>query len=746
MKFTPITRGIVAAVLAVGAISGTFAAGYNPTQISSDPRRIPDPLGNRGDISTPLVSTQDASTGSSYMLVDNRGGNWADAEKQPGRDDTQMCWAATASNMLEWTGWGFAPGRTFDSTDDMFREYQDHWADSGSWPSYALGWWFDGSIPSSGTVDVPGSGDFWPSYNFDDYFEEYWAGPDTLQHIDEYLHNGWAVGLAISPGTGPNHLITCWGFNYDPSVDKSAHPENYYKGIWVTDSDDDKYQSGAPDWLQYYSVSYHNIDNAWWMDNYYGGYHIFGVDGLKPFDDDTRPVANAGGSYVGTAGQPISFSGAASTDADRDALQYRWDFNNDRAWDTAWSLSPTASFTWCDRYSGTVVLEVSDGQLRDVHTATVTVNFPVQTLNAVWGSSASDVYAVGNGGTILHYNGTSWSAQVSGTTNDLLGVWGYRYSLIPMITVEEVYAVGSNGTVLVSRSSNGFRWTAQSGTDVGTDLRAVWGILTLVPWPTKHYSVDVYAVGLQRNVDGPWYYTILHSNGSSWSAQNPPGSQLQGRNLDEGLWGVWGSSTNDIYAVGYEHGQPEIILHSSDGTSWTSCSSSTVAWLYDVWGSSDSDVYAVGSSGTILHSTDGGNSWSRVQNSGTTQWLYGVWGRSASDIYAVGGQGTIVHYDGTSWSAMASSGTTQWLYGVWGTFARVFVVGTTGTIRLYHILLAAQCDINVDQKINYRDLAILGAHYREAPAPPYPAWDINQDGKADFRDLAMLGAHYGESY
>ena len=37
-------------------------------------------------------------------------------------------------------------------------------------------------------------------------------------------------------------------------------------------------------------------------------------------------------------------------------------------------------------------------------------------LEGVWGTSASDVWAVGFGGTILHYNGTTWSS-VSGGDN-----------------------------------------------------------------------------------------------------------------------------------------------------------------------------------------------------------------------------------------------------------------------------------------------------------------------------------------
>ena len=33
------------------------------------------------------------------------------------------------------------------------------------------------------------------------------------------------------------------------------------------------------------------------------------------------------------------------------------------------------------------------------------------TLNAIWGSSGNDVFAVGDFGTILHYNGSAWSVM-----------------------------------------------------------------------------------------------------------------------------------------------------------------------------------------------------------------------------------------------------------------------------------------------------------------------------------------------
>ena len=61
-------------------------------------------------------------------------------------------------------------------------------------------------------------------------------------------------------------------------------------------------------------------------------------------------------------------------------------------------------------------------------------------LTGVWGTSGTDVFAVGAGGTILHYNGTSWSSMTSGTTNTLSGVWGSSGT--------NIFAVGASGTIL----------------------------------------------------------------------------------------------------------------------------------------------------------------------------------------------------------------------------------------------------------------------------------------------------------
>jgi hypothetical protein len=57
----------------------------------------------------------------------------------------------------------------------------------------------------------------------------------------------------------------------------------------------------------------------------------------------------------------------------------------------------------------------------------------------VWGRADDDVYAVGTGGTIVHYDGVTWTPMPSSTVNDLEAVAG---------TDANVFAVGGGGTIL----------------------------------------------------------------------------------------------------------------------------------------------------------------------------------------------------------------------------------------------------------------------------------------------------------
>jgi hypothetical protein len=98
---------------------------------------------------------------------------------------------------------------------------------------------------------------------------------------------------------------------------------------------------------------------------------------------------------------------------------------------------------------------------------------------------------------------------------------------------------------------------------------------------------------------------------------------------------IWGSGPNDIYAVGLKG----TVLHSTNGTTWTSMGLGAAA-LYDVWGTSATDVYIVGS-GVAYHGGSGG--FSAVGGINAQQVVNCVWGASTSDVYMLGTSGFNQH-------------------------------------------------------------------------------------------------------
>ncbi|MSP59250.1 MAG: hypothetical protein EXR72_02730 [Myxococcales bacterium] len=261
-------------------------------------------------------------------------------------------------------------------------------------------------------------------------------------------------------------------------------------------------------------------------------------------------------------------------------------------------------------------------------------------LRGVWASSASDAYAVGQAGTILHFTPIKgWTAEASGTQSPLNAVWGSG--------PDDVYAVGDNGTIV--RRKGGAWSPLKSG--VQNNLRGVWGSA----------PNDVYLAG---NI-------LLHSSGGmapTWTVQS-------NANVHE-LWG--GPNGTSVFAVGVGG----LILHSNGGGNWPQQASGTVADLHGVWGVPAVDVFVVGDSGVILRAP-GGGVWS-AQQSGSNAQLQSVWGSAGNDVYAVGAGGTILHgAGGGAWSAQPS-GTVSLLYDVFGSGPNdVWIVGAGGTI-LHH--------------------------------------------------------------
>jgi len=88
-------------------------------------------------------------------------------------------------------------------------------------------------------------------------------------------------------------------------------------------------------------------------------------------------------------------------------------------------------------------------------------------VRALWGSSASDVFASCDNGVILHYDGTAWEVQDTGTGLNLSSIWGS--------SGDDVFAAGENGIILKYDSETGTWSTLDPGIAIADDLRAIWG-------------------------------------------------------------------------------------------------------------------------------------------------------------------------------------------------------------------------------------------------------------------------------
>ncbi len=219
---------------------------------------------------TGLYSSQ--AFGASYFATE---GIYMDANKSlDDTDDDLMCWAASAANILAYTGWGSVLS---DSESDIFEYYQTYWQDTGGNPYEAITWWFTGENLKQGAdyadmgwsqLEVEGGGGFYDADTLE--ANTVWSADDetAMENISSWLQEGYGVSVGLAGTAG--HAITVWGYDYDDNGD--------YLGIWITDSDD------GSDGMQYYEVVYQ--DGQWVLQDFYSdnGYYIDEVFGLASSD------------------------------------------------------------------------------------------------------------------------------------------------------------------------------------------------------------------------------------------------------------------------------------------------------------------------------------------------------------------------------------------------------------------------------------------------------------------------------
>lgn len=263
-------------------------------------------------------------------------------------------------------------------------------------------------------------------------------------------------------------------------------------------------------------------------------------------------------------------------------------------------------------------------------------------VEGIWGSSAGDVWAVGNS-FFSHGDGAgNWTTDVTPDGVGVHGVWGTGAG--------DVWAAGDMGSVF---HYDGFGWNVALQ-DSASDLYAVWG----------SSPGDVWAVGDAG--------AVRHWDGASWSAGTVGTGDFRA---------VWGSAANDVFAVATDG-----TIERWDGSTWLAMNSGVGSALYSVWGSAANDVYAVGEYGTVLHyDGNGDGTWTPVGTpADPSSDILAVWGSGPGDVFATAnGGGDLLHWDGSSWRIAVPYSANAGIYfqALWGTDSHnVYAGGTWGTI------------------------------------------------------------------
>ncbi|MCC6748581.1 MAG: hypothetical protein IT371_13040 [Deltaproteobacteria bacterium] len=324
-------------------------------------------------------------------------------------------------------------------------------------------------------------------------------------------------------------------------------------------------------------------------------------------------------------------------------------------------------------------------------------------LRAVWGSGPSDVFAVGDHGTVAHYDGKRWTGLTVGS-EALHAVWGtgpgnvyvggeggriLRYdgkaftqvaerSRVPRVrglwgsSPTNVYAVGGTGETgsgvtrgLIVRF-DGARWSEVAiGPARAPEVDAPWGAEWTAVWGSS--ASDVFVTGYRQH--GPHEVVpagstvieaayLAHYDGKAWS-----GGMAEGATWQLGaLTAVWGSGPSDVYAVGATAGgKPTGSVLRFDGASWTRQPGAPAGSFSGLYGFGGAELFVVGTVADPGPQFDWAGlwrlesgSWSRLPVPATST-LSAVWGSSPVDLFVVGPTGLILHYDGRAWSRMTLS-------------------------------------------------------------------------------------------
>jgi len=281
-------------------------------------------------------------------------------------------------------------------------------------------------------------------------------------------------------------------------------------------------------------------------------------------------------------------------------------------------------------------------------------------LLAVWAWSADEAIAVGERGTLLHFDGEAWTAADTPTTRTLRAVWGP--------SPNDVWAVGDSGNLL---HFDGASWVLTSGSAKDVELGLDDGGLqpdASVDAGGIPTDVDLYGVhGLSASEI--WVVgeagTVAYYDGDVW--------EMQDSTVTRDILAVRAVDDEAVIAVGRE------VALEYNGTTWESFHPgvASAAWL-SVHATQEEDVWLTGSDGASAHWD--GTVWTSFELPGVAR---AVVAAGDSKAWAFGDEGAAFRWDGEVWTRL-SSGTKQNMRGAVSTGSdEMLVVGDDGAIHAW---------------------------------------------------------------
>ncbi len=215
----------------------------------------------------------------------------------------------------------------------------------------------------------------------------------------------------------------------------------------------------------------------------------------------------------------------------------------------------------------------------NVQVATICLSFSFS-IRKLWGRSSKDVYAVGDNGNIVHYDGTNWEKIESGTNLDIIDIWGDKNPFtgkteiicgasnqIPRLesdvfriksdkTTEEMSQIGLGQSYAPVYFKAGIRYYL-----VGDGLyektykdTAKWVNLNFNRKITSNFMEAIRGDGLNDIIVVGAFGEVIHYNGITWRSLKNEETTINGLYLSVKIKG------NQMVAVGFDGNKAVILM------------------------------------------------------------------------------------------------------------------------------------------------------------------------------------------